>query len=349
MPEYGYMHLGRIISVEAQGYSCEIITRAPGLRWGPVQSMVAGLTAGERVVLAQLGESVDSLVIVGRLPGRTGQIGDIDGLQAALDAKLDDSQLDQASGVAALDSGRKVAYARLPTGTGAGFITASDDPRLSDARTPLAHHTTHATAGSDPVSPASIGAAASSHTHPESDITSLVADLAAKVDLTSAQTVAGVKTFSSSPVVPAATTSGQAVNKGQLDAVAAAWASYTPTWVMDVANGTKTGAYKIVGGDLCFMRAAIVGTSGVSLGTADITVSLPVPVASIGSMNAEGIGVLINSGGGAHDLRAIAFSGGNALILKYVSSTGNTLGTPGNAGMTFASGDSMEVSMWYPC
>ena len=40
--------------------------------------------------------------------------------------------------------------------------------------------------------------------------------------LTGAQTVAGVKTFSSSPVVPDATTSGQAVNKGQLDAASGA-------------------------------------------------------------------------------------------------------------------------------
>jgi hypothetical protein len=41
----------------------------------------------------------------------------------------------------------------------------------------------------------------------------------AGVALTGDQTIAGVKTFSSSPVVPNATTSGQAVNKGQLDAV----------------------------------------------------------------------------------------------------------------------------------
>jgi hypothetical protein len=37
------------------------------------------------------------------------------------------------------------------------------------------------------------------------------------VGLAGDETVAGVKTFSSSPVVPTATTSGQAVNKGQLD------------------------------------------------------------------------------------------------------------------------------------
>lgn len=41
------------------------------------------------------------------------------------------------------------------------------------------------------------------------------------VGLAGNETVAGVKTFSSSPVVPTATTSGQAVNKGQLDAATA--------------------------------------------------------------------------------------------------------------------------------
>ena len=37
------------------------------------------------------------------------------------------------------------------------------------------------------------------------------------VKLTGDQTISGVKTFSDSPIVPTATTSGQAVNKGQLD------------------------------------------------------------------------------------------------------------------------------------
>ena len=37
------------------------------------------------------------------------------------------------------------------------------------------------------------------------------------VNLTGNQTVAGVKTFSSSPVVPTATTTTQAVNKAQMD------------------------------------------------------------------------------------------------------------------------------------
>lgn len=43
-------------------------------------------------------------------------------------------------------------------GTAAGAFTQGNDSRLSDARTPLAHASTHAAAGSDPLTPASIGA-----------------------------------------------------------------------------------------------------------------------------------------------------------------------------------------------
>lgn len=54
--------------------------------------------------------------------------------------------------------------------TGTAVVTA--DSRLSDARTPTAHKTSHSTGGSDALVASDIGAAATSHSHATSDITS---------------------------------------------------------------------------------------------------------------------------------------------------------------------------------
>lgn len=74
-------------------------------------------------------------------------------------------------------------------GTAAGTVAAGDDSRLSNARVPTAHASSHFTAGSDPITPANIGAAAAVHTHPTTDITGF-GDAATKNVGTSAATVA---------------------------------------------------------------------------------------------------------------------------------------------------------------
>jgi len=50
-------------------------------------------------------------------------------------------------------------------------VVLTSDARLSNARTPTNHASTHATGGTDAISPSSIGAAATSHQHPLSDLT----------------------------------------------------------------------------------------------------------------------------------------------------------------------------------
>jgi len=57
-------------------------------------------------------------------------------------------------------------------GTTSGTFCQGNDSRLSDSRTPTAHKTNHETGGSDALTAADIGAAATSHTHAASDITS---------------------------------------------------------------------------------------------------------------------------------------------------------------------------------
>ena len=91
------------------------------------------------------------------------------------------------------------------------------------------------------------------------------------VNLTGNQTLAGVKTFSSSPVVPTATTSTQAVNKAQMDtadALKVNKAGDTMTGALNIAkdtgnlrlsNVTYPGSYAEISGTRYWLRMETLG------------------------------------------------------------------------------------------
>jgi hypothetical protein len=99
-PAYGVSHRGRVLraGIQPDTYDVEVTSLAQSRTYGPIESTVAELVAGDRVLLTQIGLSLSDLVIVGRLPPAalaTLPIGidDVTGLQTALDGKADDSEI----------------------------------------------------------------------------------------------------------------------------------------------------------------------------------------------------------------------------------------------------------------
>lgn len=115
------------------------------------------------------------------------------------------------------------------------------------------------------------------------------------------ETVAGVKTFSSSPVVPTATTSTQAANKGQLDSTASGLQNQIDNLSTTVASGLK---YK---GDI------------------DASTNPNYPAASVGDT------WLISVAGKIGGASGIAVSVGNMIVCK----TAGAAGTQGVVGVNW--------------
>lgn len=95
MSDYGYLHTARVVSQDAAsgGWYVQSVALARDRKWGPIPSCVAGLAPGDKVVLAATGTTRDNLLILGMFDPQYPDIGDIPGLQAALDLKANAADL----------------------------------------------------------------------------------------------------------------------------------------------------------------------------------------------------------------------------------------------------------------
>lgn len=136
MGNYGYLHIARVVSYDAvsKGFYLESLALARTNRWGPVPSAVLGVDVGDKVVLGATGTTRDNLVILGVINPTYPGIGDIPGLQAALDAKADDTEitainlvLDSHAGLLATHGGQLADHASRITTLEGEMNTAQAD------------------------------------------------------------------------------------------------------------------------------------------------------------------------------------------------------------------------------
>lgn len=101
------IHAGRVMGVEADGPLVRIPALSADAEWGPMPTMVGGLTVGEAVAVANLGDTRDQMLVLGRMFGRLPDLGEIPGLEDALgevNGRLDILDTGQAANTALLET-----------------------------------------------------------------------------------------------------------------------------------------------------------------------------------------------------------------------------------------------------
>lgn len=110
----------------------------------------------------------------------------------------------------------------IPTGTSSATVCIGNDSRLSDARTPLGHSSSHQNGGADELNVGGLSGLLAdpqtplAHTHPESDVTNLVTDLGAKENTSSKGAASGYAGLDASSLVvqnPVNAVTASAANK----------------------------------------------------------------------------------------------------------------------------------------
>jgi len=84
--DFGATHRAIVRSVTTDGVVVEIPSLAPNAAWGPIPTAVPNLVEGDAVLVTQVSTSRDTLIVVGRVPGRAPEISEIPSLAAAIAA-----------------------------------------------------------------------------------------------------------------------------------------------------------------------------------------------------------------------------------------------------------------------
>ncbi len=124
------------------------------------------------------------------------------------------------------------------------------------------------------------------------------------------------------------------------------WTTYTPSFGMAVSNGTKSGQYSKTG-KLVTVCASMTATSGVSLGTGTITVSLPTTTATRANNTLWWGSGIFSSSGGFYQVMVGAGATSSSAEILAINTANHNLTTPGLAGFTFVSGDFISVQLTY--
>ena len=116
--DYGATHRAIVRSIVANGVVVEVPALAPNGAWGPIPTCVPNLAVGEAVLVTQISTSRDTLVVIGRVPGRTPTIAEIVNLATTIaNLQAADTALQAAitAGDNALDARLDTAEANLTT------------------------------------------------------------------------------------------------------------------------------------------------------------------------------------------------------------------------------------------